>query len=94
MRTFTKGSWRANFPKVVTDAGLVICEVRHAGAHNSNEYLIAAAPDLLAATEEALGFIEHALEFFNWSAFPSLQGSVEKTRDKMRAVIAEVRGTS
>lgn len=55
----------------------------------ANARLIAAAPDLLTAASKGLGFVEHALEFFGWSQFPSLRAEVEALRDLMGNAVAK-----
>lgn len=58
----------------------------------ANAQLIAASPDLLAACDDGLAFVRHALEFFDWSRFPHLYESVEQLRDKMAAAVAKAKG--
>lgn len=53
MAKHTPGPWTAEFPAVLAGGG-TICDVRNWGTHNTNEHLIAAAPELLAACEAAL----------------------------------------
>lgn len=50
---FTPGPWRVEGNEVVAD-GLTICSMRLAGTFNKNEFLIAAAPALLAACKMLL----------------------------------------
>jgi hypothetical protein len=54
--------------------------------------LRAAHAALLAATGDGLAFVRHALEFFDWTAFPHLHASVEELRGKMSAAVKLAEG--
>lgn len=58
----------------------------------ANAHLVTAAPDLLAACDDALGFVRFALEFVGGAAFPYLNESVESLRDNLSAAIAKAKG--
>lgn len=61
MTDHTPVPWRSDTDRVVTDDGLVICDVRHAGTWitEANANLIAAAPELLVALTEALDLFSY-----------------------------------
>jgi hypothetical protein len=47
--------------------------------------------ELLAAAESGLAFMRHALEFFGWAQFPSLEAEVEQKAAVVGAAIAKAK---
>lgn len=67
----------------------LICTVNPDSPHaQADAGLIIAAPKLLGAAADALAFVRHALEFFNWGQFPNLQDGVEQLLARLEAAVA------
>lgn len=54
--------------------------------------LLRAAPDLLAACQEASAFVAHALEFYGWDRFPITEDSIQQLHKTLEAAINKAEG--
>lgn len=57
----------------------------------SHERLRGEIASLAAVSRDALAFLKHALEFWDWRYFPLSQESAEELRDKLAAKLDQYR---
>ncbi|MCJ7828382.1 MAG: hypothetical protein MUP81_01410 [Dehalococcoidia bacterium] len=90
MAEYTKGDWKVDYPNVVDTEGWNVCEVsgeprKERKEAEANAYLIAAAPDMYEALNQAYWL----LDFFR---DPHRNNEIIKTREQIRQALAKVEG--